>query len=907
MKKEELHRQSLDKIKDDFIYLMESFSEMLISLGEQELAHVLPWINEQPLSPGDSTVPDQKVIQALTIGFQLLNLVEENNATHYRRKSETFLGPDSIRGSWAETLKTLKAKNYSEEEIAGVLSNLNVMPVLTAHPTEAKRITVLEIHRELYRLLVKRENPNWSPQEKEEIHSEILGLLERWWLTGDIYLEKPDLKDERNNLLYYFANVFPKALSISDQRLKFAWKQAGFNPETLSSAEHFPLLQLGSWVGGDRDGHPFVTPEFTADTLRKHREVALNLHMENIKELARKISLSAYLTETPKWFSTMLYERAELFGKAGELALQRNPNEPWRQFANLIILKLEHTMADQNTDSDALFYASPTLLLEDLKLLEKGLIESGADRIIEELIFPIERKILCFGFHLAKLDIRQNSSYHDKAISQMLEAAGFEQTDFANWSEEDRLDFINKELQTQRPFLPHGHSCGLEADNVLGYFRELKSYSDLYGTQGIGSIIVSMTRSLSDLLVVYLFLREVGLKTDQFQVVPLLETIEDLEAGDEILDAFLSHPKTKARIEQSDRRLQEIMLGYSDSNKDGGILSSRWTIYKTEHKLTEVARKHNVDVTFFHGRGGTISRGGGKIHRFLESMPPGSVSGSIKMTIQGETIANQFANLLNATYNLEMFLSGTAKQAILSDSTDEFESVFPTMDALVSESNQTYRSLLDHPKFIDFYSQATPIDVLEESKIGSRPARRTGQRSLNDLRSIPWVFSWNQSRFNLTGWFGSGKALQLIHQENQEAYNTFKSLAQNWPFFKYLIIQIETNLINADQQIMEKFAEFVQDDALRDEIMQLILTDYNTALEETDEILGSAKSTRRIDKLEDSQLRNKALTMLHELQIQYLTLRRKASTERSEKDQQNLLNHLLLTVNALSGGLKSTG
>ncbi|MCG8374184.1 MAG: phosphoenolpyruvate carboxylase, partial [Balneolales bacterium] len=770
MEKALLDSQSLKKINDDFIYLIETFSEMLESLGETKLAAVLPWINNHDSLPHKNGVPDQKVIQALSIGFQLLNLVEENNATHYRRKSEFFMGPDSIRGSWAETLNSLKENGYSETQIAEVLGTLNVMPVLTAHPTEAKRVTVLEIHRELYRLLVKRENPNWSPQEQDVLHNEILGLLERWWLTGDIYLEKPDLADERNNLLYYFANVFPKALNISDQRLKFAWKKAGFNPESLSLAEQYPLLQLGSWVGGDRDGHPFVTPDFTSETLYKHREVALDLHLRNLKDLARKISLSSYLTSIPDWFQKEITDRAAFFGELGQKAVDRNPNEPWRQFVNLVVLKLTNTIDTSVSLNPALFYGSPEDLLADVKLLEKALKSVGSHRIVEDLIFPIERQILCFGFHLAKLDIRQNSSYHDKVMNQILDAAGFEDSDFENWSENDRLKFINTELMTNRPFLPSGFSCGLEADNVLGYFRVIKTFTDTHGKAGIGSIIVSMTRSLSDLLVVYLFLREVGLNASDFQVVPLLETIEDLESGEEILNAFLTHPKTKERLEKSTERKQEIMLGYSDSNKDGGILSSRWTIYKTEATLTAAAKKHNVGLTFFHGRGGTISRGGGKIHRFLESMPPGSVSGSIKMTIQGETIANQFANLLNATYNLEMFLSGTAKQAIQTNLNDEFEYAFSAMNKLVEESNRTYRSLLDHPNFIEFYSQATPIDVLEESKIGSRPARRTGQRTLNDLRSIPWVFSWNQSRFNLTGWFGFGNAFKSIQENSPDTF-----------------------------------------------------------------------------------------------------------------------------------------
>jgi phosphoenolpyruvate carboxylase len=906
MQKEHLDSQSLNKIKDDFIYLMETFEEMLTSVGETKLAKSLPWVNEEEERLSSESVPDQKLIQALSIGFQMLNLVEENNATHYRRKSEFFRGPASIRGSWAETLKELDGKGYSQTEIADVLGKLDVMPVLTAHPTEAKRVTVLEIQRELYSLLVKRENPNWSPQEHDLLHHEILGLLERWWLTGDIYLEKPDLADERNNLLYYFANVFPEALNVSDQRLKFAWKNAGFNADTLNNAEQFPMLKLGSWVGGDRDGHPFVTPAFTKDTLFKHREVALDLHLRNLKELARKISLSSHLAKVPDWFLEVISNRVRIFGEAGIEAVERNPNEPWRQFTNMLILRMERTFED-NADDPATFYLTPDKLLADLNNLEKALKEVGSKLIVEDLIFPVKRQILCFGFHLVKLDIRQNSSYHDKALSQILKAAGFKNFDFASWSEEDRLSFINSELETNRPFLPSKFSCGEEADNVLEYFRVIKAFTDRYGTDGIGSIIVSMTRSLSDLLVIYLFLREVGLDSADFQVVPLLETIEDLEAGEDILEAFLTHPKNKERLNKASARKQEVMLGYSDSNKDGGILSSRWTIYKTEARLTAKAREHDVELTFFHGRGGTISRGGGKIHRFMESMPPGSVSGSVKMTIQGETIANQFANLLNATYNLEMFMSGTAKQAVQRDTNDEFSDSFNALDELVANSNRTYRSLLDHPGFIDFYSAATPIDVLEKSKIGSRPARRTGQRSLDDLRSIPWVFSWNQSRFNLTGWFGFGSAFSSIEESNPEAYDTFKELAEKWPFFKYLIIQIESNLLNADPDIMQRFAGYVDNESLREDIMALIMGDYKSALSQTDDIMSGKRSKRRFSKIEDSDLRKEALDMLHNLQIRYLSKKRTITDETSEEESVHIINHLLLTVNALSGGLKSTG
>jgi phosphoenolpyruvate carboxylase len=348
------------------------------------------------------------------------------------------------------------------------------------------------------------------------------------------------------------------------------------------------------------------------------------------------------------------------------------------------------------------------------------------------------------------------------------------------------------------------------------------------------------------------------------------------------------------------------MVGYSDSNKDGGIMTSRWNIYKAEENLTKVGRELGVKLCFFHGRGGTISRGGGKIHRFLDSMPPGSMSGHIKMTVQGETIANLFANRLTATYNLEMFLAGTARQALIPADVRKNENRYEMMDHLVDLARKTYRQLLEHPRFIDFYSKATPIDVLEESKIGSRPARRTGKRSLADLRSIPWVFSWSQSRFNISGWFGTGTALGEFQKQYPGEFEQLKQLARDWPFLKYSLIQIESNLLNSDSEVMKAFADLVPDAQTKKELMDLILADYQICLGKIEELLGASVESRRISKLESVKLRNHALKVLHQIQIKYLLQWRDIrETDPARSDQ--FLLQLLLLVNALSGGLKSTG
>ena len=897
MNKEILEKEGLIKIEQDFDYLVSVFKEMLISIGESELAQAIPFGNENQAIIGESE--NEKLVQAIGICFQLLNSAEENAATQYRRKAETSLGLASTRGSWGETLINWKQEGISEDEILEQLESIRVTPVLTAHPTEAKRLTVLDIHRDIYLLLVKKENQVWSQSEQHELKDELITLFERLWRTGEIYLEKPSLADERSNLMHYFTNVFPDVLHLTDKRLMQAWEAQGYDTDKLQWPEQFPLVQFGSWVGGDRDGHPFVTPEFTADTLRLHRKLAIKMVSKSLYNLAGDLSFSVFRNKISDKFKEKVSLKAEALGEVGLLAIKKNDQEPFRQFINLLLEQLKLSAGEGG-------FKTAAELSNELKTLREELVAIGAKKVVKQWLFPVERLVMSFGFHLAKLDIRNNSTYHEKAITQILTAAGAEHVDYANWSEDKRLVFINKELESKRPFLVAGTKCGIEADDVLGYLGEVKNYIDNHGIEGIGSIIVSMTRSLSDLLLVYLFLREVGLNDANLPVVPLLETVDDLLAGPEILRSYLRHPVVTNQIAKQDNFIQEVMLGYSDSNKDAGILTSRWNIYKAEQSLTDIGNEFGVKMRFFHGRGGTISRGGGKIHRFLNSMPAGSMSGHIKMTVQGETIANQFANRLTASYNMEMFVAGTARQAMISKKQEVNDNRYEIMENLVHIARNKYRKLLDHPKFMNFYAQATPIDVLEQSRIGSRPARRTGQRTIDDLRAIPWVFSWSQARFNITGWFGSGMAFDEFKKQHPNDFETLKILAKDWSFLKYSFIQIESNMLNADTEVMKKFAELVEDVDTKNELMNLILSDYKNGMERIAEAMGKPANERRITRLADNNIRNNALEVLHQFQISYLKKWRAIPAE-NKSDKEHYLLQLLLLVNALSGGLKRTG
>jgi phosphoenolpyruvate carboxylase len=904
---EAIENQGFQKIYEDLRAIMNSFRGVLKHLGEDSVSSTLMDIDgyEEESADAITEANQEKVIQALSISFQLMNLVEENASVQFRRKVENNLGMEAIRGSWGETLKRLKENGLTQPQMASVLSHVKVTPVLTAHPTEAKRTSVLELHRELYLQLVKKENQVWSKSERTAIEDDIKGLLERWWRTREVNLQKPNLESERNNVLHYFTKVFPQALEISDKRLQYTWKEMGFDAKYLSSPDQFPTLEFGSWVGGDRDGHPLVSADITKATLLTHRHAALLIIREALVQVAVRTSFSDDQNQVPQFFLQAINNMQQQLGEPGNKALLRNPREPWRQYINLLVIKLDNTIA-KNTSSENTCYFSEAQLQQDLAVFHQSLMEIGADKIADDLLFPLQRKIKCFGFHLVKLDIRQNSAFHEKALEQMLKAASFEDWQYSSWDEQKRLEFINRELQSSRPFVVGGVETGPEADKIIDCYRVVRTHTERYGHQGIGSFIVSMTRGLSDLLVVYLFMRELGMMNIPLPVVPLFETIDDLQNAHEVLDGFLSHPMTK-KLLPSIGNVQEVMLGYSDSNKDGGILASRWNIYRAEQNLTQVAIKHGIELRFFHGIGGTISRGGGKYHRFLDGMPQGSVSGEIKLTVQGETIAQQFANLLNATYNLEMLLSGAAWQTALTRHvTAKRYYPFDAFERLAHLSMKKYQELINSERFIEFYSQATPIDLLEQSRIGSRPARRTGKRSLQDLRAIPWVFSWNQSRFNLTAWYGVGSALAEMRENYPQQYDLLKAYAHKWPFLRYNLIHIETNLLNSDLHLMEQYSALVTDDSVRQEFRDLILDEYACAREQIMDLLGEEALNRRQSLLDNIQRRRKALLKLHHLHIEYLKHWRSMSAEQRENNDQ-MLDRLLMITTALSGGLKSTG
>jgi phosphoenolpyruvate carboxylase len=907
MKPDYLSR-GFEKIYEDLSFLMHCFREVLEELGELELAQSLPWVSEVKVSPQ----PNPRLSQTYSIAFQLLNMVEENVAAQVRRARESDLGLASEPGLWADQLERLKKAGISEPDIAAQMASIRVEPVLTAHPTEAKRLAVLDQHRALYSLLVQRENQMYTPHEQIAIRDEIKVTLERLWRTGEVHRTKPIVAEERRNVVHYLRDVFPTVLRDVDLRLRQSWSEAGFNLEALNSPDRFPRLRFGTWVGGDRDGHPLVTAEVTRETFIELRQAALETLITAMSRVVEQLTLSGNDQVAPP----ALLEGIERLTKETSVGIERllYREEPWRQFAFLIQKKLQQSVQDQG-------YRSTNDLRNDLILLNSSLDAVGATRIARTEVWPVIRIVEVFGFHGAVLDIRQNSQFHDQAIAQLLAAAGIVlPKPYAEHTQSERLPLLQAELNSRRPFLAPDVSVGPEADAVLSCYRVLKEYRDRFGLRGIGSLIVSMTRGVSDLFAVYLFAREVGLwretpdgPASEIHVVPLFETIEDLEAAPAIVTEYLQHPfvqrsvKLQAEIRGSENPVQQIMLGYSDSNKDSGLLTSQWALHCAQKEITKVADAIGIQVRYFHGRGGTISRGAGPTHRFLEALPHQTIRGDVRLTEQGETIAQKYANRITAAYNLEILLAGVGGITLLQKQQAEpLDRTGEIASELSEASRNAYRNLLNHPKFIDFFRTATPIDALELSSIGSRPSRRTGQHTLADLRAIPWVFSWTQSRYYLPGWFGIGTALQAM-EHDEEKQKLLLALGKSSSFLRFVLTNAETNICSASASLMEMYASLCPDDQGVRHVYSLIKEEFDLTHKSLSKVLGGASADRRPRFTKTLQIRADGLRALHVQQVGLLRTWRQAMAAGATADADRLFADVMLSINAIASGLRTTG
>ncbi len=914
-----LLQEKLGKPYADLEYLLTCFREVLEEQNEHALAESIPWLNEHV---ADETRYTQKHLQVYSICFQLLNIVEVNGAVQSRRKKESE-DISGVNGSWGNNLKILKQSGFSENDILAAFPDSQMEAVLTAHPTEAKRPEVLEQFRNLYLLIVKRENSTYTKNEVDEIRHEIKLILHKLWLIGEIFLEKPDVRSELDNVLHYLKNVFPEVIAIIDRKLLQAWQTTGFEMHRINHTNLLPRITFGNWVGGDRDGHPLVTPEITEETLITLRMNAFEIIKAKLTVLSRNLSFYITREKITEKLASKITEYLDAAGDQASALRSKFRNEAYRLYLNLLITRLPVDYSREKVvaliDLPGSYRYSGELI-NDLVILQDDLSMHGASEIAWSEVRDLIRLVQSIGFHLAKLDIRQNARVHEIAISQMVDVAALD-FKFQEISEDDRMRFLLEELKSSRPFANYAEDLPPEAASVIQTFRVLKRHTEKYTASSLGNIIVSMTRNVGDLLIPYLFARETGLWRRSegghamfLHVVPLFETIDDLVNSDRMLDEYLSVPIVReslhAQMEASNRcqLRQDVMIGYSDSNKDGGIMASMWNLYTAQERLAAVARKHQVNIRFFHGKGGTISRGAGPAHWFLRALPPGSLMGQIRITEQGEIIEKKYANLLNAAYNLELLISGTITNSLLhSRQTPEPHPGAPILQFLSDRSSMHYHELISHPYFMQFFSQATPIDAIESSRIGSRPSHRTGTHTLADLRAIPWVFSWSQSRFHITSWYGMGTALEQLKSADPAGFDQLRELVIHDVLVRYIFTNIDTSLAATDEDIMAVYATLVEDENCRNTILEKITGELQKLRDMMGLIIQRSMEVRRTNHYYSTLLRAEPLVYLHRYQVMLLRRWRDYKKAGAKEKEEPVLLEILKSINAIANAIGNTG
>jgi phosphoenolpyruvate carboxylase len=900
-----------DAIKNDR-YFAEGFRELDESLAEttgmladslpldEDLRSLIPWQEGRTFPDSVPEGSEREGAQLLSICFELLNIVEERVAWKFRSSRRATHGATAIKGLWPSVINRLVEAGLSETEVIETLKKVQVEPVLTAHPTEAKRPSVRQRHKAIYEEMRTYESAKSDPHYGRRVGDSLRAELQTLWYTGEIFVQRPDLQEELRNALPYLSEIFPAVVMRLDRSLELAWEDAGWDIANLRKEKAYPKLRFSNWIGGDRDGHPFVTPEVTKNTLRALHENAVQMHQRHLEKAADKLTLAPPFTKVPPRLTEAVAENATLLGEAGARIAFRYRLEPWQAFMWLLKEKFEQGL-----------YLHTSEYLADLELTHETLVEANAARTAHEWIFPLIRLTQIFGLHLASLDVRNNSEAHDEAASELFAKVGIpDGENFGTWSEEKRREFLVSELSNPRPFLSRYEKAGEKADGILEYLRLLATHLQKRGSDGLGQLIISMTRSVSDILLLQVLAREAGLARfhdngkwrSRLPVSPLFETGDDLAAADTILAEYLAimgpHPSG----------MQPAMVGYSDSNKDAGVFASQWGIFKGQEAMTAACRKEGVIPQFFHGRGGTIGRGAGPTRWFLRALPEGSLAGPVRITEQGEVLPRKYGHEGNAHFHLELLTAGVTRVVGLSNHrSTPVNECRASLDALSRESDQAYRRLLDAEGFIDFYRTATPIDALETGVFGSRPSRRTGKKaSLKDLRAIPWVFSWTQARFYLPGWFGVGSGLEAI---GDKAYQNIKENLPEFDFLRYVFTNIESSLASANPETMRQYADLCPEAELRDRLLGQILAEYNKTRTLVHDLFGREFDSRRPRMEKTLAVREVPLRVLHKQQVSLLKNWRMSGSPVESGDGRFDRNFLALqlTINAISSGLRETG
>ncbi len=833
-----------------------------------------------------------QLVRAFTVYFHLANTAEQVHRVEDLNTSAPASGH-----RFAPTVAKLQTLGISDAEIVAVTRNAELRPVFTAHPTEASRRSILDKLAEVAVLIEERSEHGTAPPDMRRIDRRIDELIDAIWLTDELRREQPDPVDEARAILYFLNEVaadgVPELLDDVDAVLR--------SLGGCLDDDRVPV-RFGSWVGGDRDGNPNVTPETTLEVLRFQRMRALRLLVTEIEQLSSELSVSTAVTSVSEELADQLAEDEERFPEVMTRFSRLSAGEPYRQRCAVIHQRLLETLDDPPGPAA---YGSPRELAGDLAMMARSLEENRGELLARGRLARVRRTLAMIGFHLAVLDIRQHAEVHHQALAELFVPL---EVDYAALDREARASLLTTELESRRPLAPPADD---KAPAALALFGAIRDAMDSNGDEIIESYIVSMTQGVDDVLAPAVLARDVGLVdipsgVARIGFVPLFETIGDLRSIGTVLRELLGNGPYR-RLVDLRGGAQEVMVGYSDSNKDGGITTSQWEIHKALRQIAEVSAETGVRIVVFHGRGGTIGRGGGPTHASILSQPAGVVNGAVKITEQGEVIADKYGLPRLAQRNLDLALSAVVEASLAHrrprherTTTERWNEA---MELMSRRAYETYRKLLETPGLVEYFQTSTPVEELAAMNIGSRPARRSGASSgIADLRAIPWVFGWTQSRQIIPGWFGVGSALEAAVSEGLD--ELLSEMYQNWQFFRTFISNVEMTLVKTDLAIARHYVSSLVDPGLH-HFFDTIASEYDRTVDGIGAVTGAELLADLPVLKRTLEVRDAYLDPINVLQVELLARTRESSGDPAVHDR--LRRALLLTVNGVAAGLRNTG
>ena len=840
------------------------------------------------------------IVRAFSYFSHLANVAEDQNVIRQMRTRSAARGAPRA-GALADAVALAQSAGVSNAQLRAFFATALVSPVLTAHPTEVRRKSTMDREMEIAGLLDRRERMQLTEEESQASDEQLRRAVLTLWQTNLLRRTKLTVLDEvANGLSFYdysFLSEVPRLTCALEDRL---------NTGEETSGEIASFLRMGSWIGGDRDGNPFVTADVMRGTLKLQSSRLLQFYLEELHKLGAELSIAAYLADVSEELRAM-----------AESSPDKSPHrsgEPYRLAVSLIYARLAATAEKLEVEivrrpvGKAAPYTGVKELQADLDVLDRSLQSNHARVIARGRLRLLRRAVDCFGFHLARLDIRQNSAVHERTVAELLDTA-MPGTSYLALGEEARVALLSGELRNARPLVSSFVKYSEETLGELAVFHAAAEAHARFGSDVIPQCIISMCQGMSDMLEVALLLKEVGLINPSgrsaVNIVPLFETISDLQACAGVMDRMLSLHDYR-RLVDSCGGVQEVMLGYSDSNKDGGFITSGWELYKAEIGLVEVFERHGVRLRLFHGRGGSVGRGGGPSYDAIIAQPGGAVNGQIRITEQGEIISSKYSNAEVGRSNLEILAAATLEASLLHPRQSAPRHEYLTaMDQLSELAFKAYRGLVyETDGFVDYFWASTVINEIATLNIGSRPASRKKTRAIEDLRAIPWVFSWAQCRLMLPGWYGFGSAVEAwIAQHPEQGMPFLKELYREWPFFRMLLSNMDMVLAKSSIAIASRYAELVPDVALRDKIFGRIRREWELVIALLLEIAGQDRLLQGNPLLERSvKHRFPYLDPLNHVQVELL----KQHRAQDDPDEQ-VLRGIQLTINGISAGLRNTG